>query len=292
MRPPWCVLQCPRALSQLLGAVSLKLQTFNLWLKLSEFSPSLCLFRNEGLHGTRTLLIFNSFCKSTLRNVSSANWKFGNSWTLTSCWRLLLTTSANIPPDWLMGHTLFFKNHALASLNSLFSDFIFISHDAICTLVFARCIWGWIWDTRYVKSSVFLSLVSRFRMFSGKQISFGFLVIFCYNFWLADVLEVFLILYWKCSIHNVGIHTLHVFRDLGGHCHFSKCWSVPYVFLSYHGILNQNMLMSFMAFFTLVTVWFYFSNNIITCNGPFGWIGFGLATDWSGILIKCNWHHS
>lgn len=30
-------------------------ETLNqLWLKLSEFSPSLCLCRNEGLHGTRT----------------------------------------------------------------------------------------------------------------------------------------------------------------------------------------------------------------------------------------------
>lgn len=40
---------------------------------------------------------------------------------------------------------------------------------------------------------------------------------------LADVLEVYLNLYWKCSIDNVVIRILHVFRDFGGHCPISKC---------------------------------------------------------------------
>lgn len=268
------------------GAVSLKLQTSYDW----SCWSFLQVFAFAGLRDYMGQKHFWFSTASAKALLGMSPMLIENLWTLTSCWRLLLSTSANIPPDWLMGHILFKKNPHTCILK----QFLFWLHPKK------------LWWNLFCK--MFLGTVLEYQIckvvFSSAQspdseclvVNKSGLVSWLYSAvtsGLADVLEVFLNLYWKCSIHNVVICTLHVFRYLDRHCHFPKCWSVPYIFLSYRKILNQNMLMSFMALFMLVAVWFYFSNIIIiTCDRPFGWMfGFGLATEWSSVLIKSNRYH-
>lgn len=128
-------------------------------------------------------------------------------------------------------------------------------------------------------------------MFSGKQICFGFLVTFYYNFWVSQCLK----FSWIC-IGNVALIIL-----LFVLCTFLETWVGTVIFPNadlfhvsfYHTIefLIKNMLMSFMALFMLVTIWSYFS-NIIIWDMPFGWMfSFGLATEQPSVLIESTWYH-